>query len=171
MKHDIRQLFNEDDDYPIQNLPSNHRNEFLVKLKSKQNHKKQFSYVKIVAALVISAVVSFGVYHILPLNNHNGNKLTHLDSIEKEYQNNINTEWNKFLKVTNDSILIRRYEQKLKELESDYSNLSHDLKSNPKNLLIIEDLINNLQSRLQLLQDIQAHIQTLNNNDNYEITL
>jgi hypothetical protein len=171
MKHDIRKLFNEDDDMQIQSLPSNHRNEFLMKLKSRQNHKKQFFYVKIAAALIISTTVSFGVYHILPINNHNGNNLTHLDSIEKEYQNNINTEWNNFLKVTNDSILIKRYEQKLKELESDYSSLSHDLKSNPKNLLIIEDLINNLQNRLQLLQDIQAHIQTLNNNDNYEITL
>jgi hypothetical protein len=171
MKHDIRKLFIEDDGIQVQNLPSNHRNEFFAKLKSKQKPKKHFFAVKNVAAIVISALIGIGIYHIIPINNQNENNFTHLESIEKEYQNNINSEWNNFLRVTNDSLLIKRYEQKLKELESDYTNLSHDLKLNPKNLLIIEDLISNLQNRLQLLQDIQAHIQTLNNNDNYEITL
>ena len=171
MKQDIRKLFNDDDDIVIQSLPSNHRNEFLAKLKSKQNTKKHFFAVKHVAAIVITTLIGFGIYHITPINNQNEHNFTHLESLEKEYQNNINSEWNNFLKITNDSLLIKRYEQKLKELESDYTNLSHDLKSNPKNLLIIEDLINNLQNRLQLLQDIQAHIQKLNNNDKYEITL
>lgn len=164
MKQDIRNLFNKEDELTIKKLPSNHRDEFQKKLKLVKPQKQSFLILKMAASLLILLGIGYGIYQLQPKNYSDEHTISQLANIEKQYLNHIQSEWESFLAVTNDSTLVKRYEKKLDELETDYKMLSNQLKSNPQNIFIIEDLISNLQNRLQLLQDIQNHIQILNKN-------
>ena len=86
----------------------------------------------------------------------------HVKQIETEYLNNIHNEWNDFVQVTNDTVLVKRYEQKLKESETSYKRITKKFKDNPNSINVLESLIDNLQRRLQLVKDIKQHIKELN---------
>lgn len=164
MKQDIRNLFNTEDEVTIKKLPSNHRDEFQKKLKLVKPKKQSFLILKMASSLLILLGIGYGIYQLQPKNDSDEHTISQLATIEKQYLNHIQSEWESFLAVSNDSTLVKRYEKKLNELETDYKMLSNQLKSNPQNIFIIEYLISNLQNRLQLLRDIQSHIQILNKN-------
>ena len=84
------------------------------------------------------------------------------EGIENEYLININKEWNAFIEVANDTILIRKYKEKLKDSNTDYKKITTQLKELPNNINVLESLIDNLQRRLQLIRDIKEHINELN---------
>jgi septation ring formation regulator EzrA len=82
---------------------------------------------------------------------------------------NIEKEWQSFIALTNDTNLVERYEKELDELNNDYQIISDQFKADSDNISIVENLVNNLQRRLQLLKDIQEHIKLLNEeNGHYE---
>lgn len=166
MKQDIRELFKEDDSKG-KKLPENHREEFAEKLKKtkKAPHKKRpyGIFLKIAASIVVLLSVS---YYIYTNNNITEKRPTSLElqvqQIEQEYLQEIDNEWQNFLKITDDKKLITKYREKLDNLDTNYKTLSKSFKENPNNITILENLIKNLQTRLQLLKDIQKHINTLN---------
>lgn len=161
MKHDIRNLFQEDE--PTKQLPENHRAEFLEKLKhseSKKEKQKRFNWFKIAAVFVIALGISF----LFLKGNSKIEKpqkleiVQQIEKVEQEYLQNIDKEWQQFLQLAEDDNLVKRYEQKLADLDTNYRTISKQFKAEPNNILVIEDLVNNLKTRLQLLKDIQAHI-------------
>lgn len=162
MKQDIRKLFEkENSDFSCE-LPSGHRSEFQKNLQSRQK-KFVFGFTSKIAAIALVLIgTAFGFYTTQTQVKTDETVTTQIDLIEKEYLKNIESEWQEFISVTNDTTLIRRFDSKLKDLDMDYNKLSNQLKSNPENTIIIQSLIENLQTRLELLEDIQSHIQILN---------
>lgn len=163
MKQDIRKLFEKENLNSSQELPSGHRKEFQQKLRSSRQKKYAFSFLPKIAvmALVIMGT-ALGIYKFQTQKAYSETSISQIDLIEKQYLKSIESEWQEFISVTNDSTLIRRLDSKLKDLDKDYNKLSKQLKSNPENTTIIQSLIDNLQTRLELLEDIQIHIRILN---------
>ena len=169
MKQDLRELFK---DFPLKEkeLPINHRGEFISKLTKKSFRKdKKWNSVyitNIAASFLILCIVSFAFfYQKTKIQSKITNKMnfeTQIKEIEVDYLKNIEKEWNSFLALSKDQKLIERFEQKLEELNLDYQEISLKYKENPDNILIIEDLIGNLSTRLQILKDIQEHIIIIN---------
>ena len=83
----------------------------------------------------------------------------------------INKEWNSFLILAKDENLISRYKKRLDDLDLDYREISKQYDDDTSDILIIEALVENLQTRVDLLKDIQKHITLLNQqNEHYENT-
>lgn len=176
MQKDIRDLLKETH-FPAKKLPEKHREEFIQKLKASQKSRKKWlpTVLKIAAAIALLFSSSYTIIH--EINNKDEvlqqtalNK--QLKEIEAQYLKAINREWNNFLTLTSDSLLINRYDKKLTELQTDYLDISEQYIQDTKNILVIEALIENLQTRLDLLKDIQEHIQLLNQqNEQHETTI
>ena len=170
MKQDIRNLFKEEDD--LKTLPENHRTEFAEKL-SKQSRPKRSPYAWLSAAaiLIIAFTIGFNVIQMeaKPEHNQTAPIIAQVEAVEAEYLKNIETEWQSFVALTDDTVLVDRFRKKLEDLDADYKAISLQFKADSSNILVIEALIENLQTRLQILKDIQKHINILNqNNEHYE---
>mgnify|MGYP000436328504 CR=1 FL=1 len=163
MKQDIREIFKKDV-LPKKKLPDFHEDEFLGKLENfnkKEKSKLLMQIFKIAASILL--LVSCG--YIFKNTYSNPTKTAseiQIIAIEKEYLNSINKEWNTFTEITNDTILIRKYKNKLKAADVDYKKITTQLKELPNNINVLESLIANLQRRLQLIKDINEHINELN---------
>ena len=163
MEHDIRDLF-KNKDYPIKKLPKEHRKDFITKLdgvKNSKNKKSSYYFLKFAASVLL--ILFCGYFY---QNTNSKPKKTALEiqfeGIENEYLININKEWNAFIEVANDTVLIRKYKEKLKDSNTDYKKITTQLKELPNNINVLESLIDNLQRRLQLIKDIKEHINELN---------
>jgi hypothetical protein len=178
MKKDIKTYIKEIK-FENKELPTGHREEFYNKLKSRRTTTKStFSsnYLLKVAAVILL----FIALSIIGFNWNNNRAKTivksnpiekQLETIEKEYLASIDKEWQNFLDLAKDENLINRYKSKLDDLDTDYRLISEQFKHDTNNILVIQDLVNNLQTRLQLLKDIQQHIILLNQkNEQYETT-
>ncbi|OAD46326.1 hypothetical protein [Polaribacter atrinae] len=163
MEHDIRGLF-KNKEYPIKKLPKEHRKDFITKLdgvKNSKNKKRFYYFLKITASIL---VLLFCGYFYQSTNSKPEKTALEIqfEGIENEYLVNINKEWSAFVEVTNDTLLIRKYKEKLKESDTDYKKITTQLKELPNNINVLESLIDNLQRRLQLIKDIKEHINELN---------
>lgn len=162
MKQDIRGLFKAQE-FPKKKLPEFHEEEFLEKLKKVKSknskEKKRFSFLKVAVAVVL--LFSIGMY-FQKRNNQNTTLEAQVEQIEKEYLKNIDKEWKAFIKVTDDQNLIKRYKEKLQKLDDSYKEVSEQFKKDSNSISVLENLIENLQIRLQLLRDIKEHIIELN---------
>ena len=175
MKQDIRDLFNDEEPSGKQ-LPDNHKQEFYDKLKAsrpRKTSKLNSNYVFKVAAIVaLFVAITFAMF----TTTTNVSEAvvatpveTQIDMIEQQYLANIDLEWNNFISVTTDEKLIKRYRDKLDDLDNDYQEISEKFKVSNNNIQVIESLVENLKTRLQLLKDIQEHIKILNQkNEQYE---
>lgn len=164
MEHDIRNLFNEIDDDKKQ-LPKNHREEFLEKLEKQHQKPRQvrwLSWIKIAAILVVGIFL----YQWLSIDEkpalQEPNIQTAVKELEQEYLPAIAKEWDTFLEVTKDTLLINRYKKRLKDSKQEYKDLSQLIKEHPDDVKLLQSLINNLQNRLLILNDINNHIKQLN---------
>ena len=169
MKQDIRHLFR-DDDASGKQLPDNHRQEFYGKLKAsrpRRESKINTSYLIRVAALIVVFLgLTFTIFKTIDNRStqivESSSMETQIEAIEKEYLASIDVEWQNFLAVANDQRLVSRYKDKLDDLDADYKEISKQFKTDTNNIFVIESLVENLQTRLQLLKDIQEHINVLN---------
>jgi len=162
MKQDIRDLFSADDEFGYNKLPVNHKKDFVDKLKANSKSKKKNWRWFQVAAVVL---ICFGLGFVFLDNETTDDDqilIAQIEKVEKEYLKNINTEWQNFLAIATDQNLINRYEEKLSDLDKDYQEISQAFRKDTNNILVVESLIQNLQTRLQLLKDIQEHINILN---------
>jgi len=173
MKQDIRTLFTEEDD--LKPLPKNHRSEFADKLK-KQSKPKQNPYTWLGAAgiLIMALTIGFNALEMetKPEQNQVSPIVAQVEAVEAKYLKNIESEWQSFVALTDDTVLVERFRKKLEDLDADYKAISLQFKADSSNILVIEALVDNLQTRLQILKDIQKHINILNqNNEQYENTI
>lgn len=162
MKRDIRKIFNKEE-FPKKKLPDFHEDEFLEKLEvfnKQKSSKSSFKVWKIAASIVL--LFSVGYYFSTIKTEKNLTLFAQVKQIEKEYLQNIDAEWNTFVKLTTDKKLIENYKEKLLSLDINYKEISVQFEENPNNINIIELLINNLQNRLQLIKDIKEHLKELN---------
>lgn len=174
MKQDIRDLFRDTDTNSVdafgKQLPDNHRQEFYDQLKASRPRResKINKYYLIKIAAIITVFVALTITLFTTLDNATNQVVeessmeTQIETIEKEYLASIDVEWKRFINVANDENLIKRYRTKLDDLDNDYKEISKQFKTDTNNILVIESLVENLQTRLQLLKDIQEHINVLN---------
>jgi hypothetical protein len=161
MKRDIRDLFKEEDE--LKTLPENHRTEFLAKLKTQSKKStNSFPWLKIAGVLLIALTVSFSLFYNKQEEQKVSPIIAQVEAVEAEYLANIETEWKSFVAIAKDDVLVERFRKKLDELDTDYKTISIQFKKDANNILVIEALVDNLQTRLQILKDIQAHIKILN---------
>jgi len=178
MKQDIRDLFKQDD-VSKRKLPKKHRNEFFKKLQfEKQKEAKPFNYkwiFKVAAFFLVFLAVSYFLFS--RTDNTSSTKteefIVQIKSIEKDYLESINKEWENFLLIAKDENLVNRYKEKLKDLDTDYKEISEAYNDHTNDVFVIEALVENLQTRLNLIKDIQKHINQLNQQSEhiYETTL
>ena len=162
MKQDLKYIVNKYKEAD-KVLPENHREEFLMKLKVQNGRKSNhFVFLKIVSVILI--IVTIGAITLIPSPKMDTEEplLLQLEEVENEYLKKIDSEWDRFVALSADDRLKNRFEAKLDELQVDYLSLTSKFQDEPNNLLILESLINNLQTRLQLLKDIQKHINLIN---------
>lgn len=160
MKQDIRDLFKEDED--LKTPPENHRSEFLDKLKTQNKSKKRgYTWLKIVAVVIVALTVGFSIFYKKPVENVSP-MLAQVEAVEEEYLKEINAEWENFVAIANDEVLVARFKKRLDALDRDYQSISKQFKSDANNIVVVEALVDNLQTRLQILKDIQEHIKILN---------
>lgn len=161
MKQDIRDLFREEDDFKT--LPKHHRAEFLDKLKRQPKEKTtSTNWLKIAAVAVLALTVGFSIFYKSPEKTEVAPIVAQIEAVEAEYLKDIEAEWESFVAIADDSSLVSRFRTKLNDLDQDYQTIAKEFKAQPNTILVIEDLISNLQTRLKLLKDIQAHIKILN---------
>jgi peptidoglycan hydrolase CwlO-like protein len=163
MEHDIRDLFSKDD-FVDEEIPKNHREDFIEKLgkqQPKKNRKRNYKTLKIVASFVLMITCVYFYKNTIPSPEKSSIEIK-MESIEKDYLISIDKEWNSFMEVAKDSILIKKYEVKLKESNIDYQKITKQLTAFPNNINVLQSLIDNLQRRLQLIKDIKEHIKELN---------
>ncbi|MBL86562.1 MAG: hypothetical protein CMO82_07890 [Winogradskyella sp.] len=167
MKQDIRNLFKEEED--LKTLPDNHRAEFLDKLnKQKQSKNKRYTWIGAVAVVVVALTIGFALFTKQPTENISP-FIAQVEAVEAEYLEEIKTEWQNFIALADDEVLVARFKKKLDELDNDYKIISKQFKSDANNIQVVEALVENLQTRLQILKDIQEHIKILNQkNEQYE---
>lgn len=169
MKQDIRDLF-KDQDASGKQLPDHHRQEFYDKLKASRPKREltlNKNYVFKVAAILLVCLAFTIVFY--NSNQKVSNQIaeespieTQIDAIEKQYLASIEFEWQNFINIANDDKLVKRYEDKLENLDNDYKDISNQFEADHNNIIVIEALIDNLKTRLQLIKDIQEHIKLLN---------
>ena len=164
MEHDIRNLFNKEEVSKTE-IPKNHRIDFLNKLEIQHKKPKQIrllSWVKIAAILVLGIFL----YQWLSIDEKPAlkelNLKTAIKELEQEYLPAIAKEWDTFLKVTNDTLLINRYKKRLKDSKKEYKDLSKLIKEHPDDVKLLQSLINNLQNRLMIINEINNHMKQLN---------
>ena len=173
MERDIRDLFDKNKNIETE-LPQNHREEFFQKLHEvDQERPKKKTLVLLKIAAVIALVFCGTFFYFKDFSSIKKTAKTEIqvqiELFENEYLTNINKEWESFIKVANDSVLVKKYEVKLKESVTDYKKITDQLKENPDNINVLESLINNLQRRLELIKNIKEHINELNQkNTSYE---
>lgn len=162
MKQDIRDLFKRDE-FPKKELPKSHEKDFIRKLKREGREvpqkKKVWPFLRVAAFVVL--LFSVGIY----FQKEKGQKTAfeiQIERIEKEYLKDIDKEWKAFIEITDDQHLIHKYKEKLQKLDDSYKEVSKQFKEEPSNISALENLIENLQRRLQLLKDIKEHIIELN---------
>ncbi|WP_431135009.1 hypothetical protein [Psychroserpens mesophilus] len=176
MKQDIRDLFTNEEGSGSQ-LPEHHRQEFYDKLKaSRPKRKSSLSrnyLLKMAAVILLFLALTFVINTTTDkVSNQIADESvmeTQINAIEKQYLTNIDDEWQNFIRITDDDTLVKRYKQKLDDLDKDYKEISNQFKADQNNILVVEALVDNLKTRLQLLKDIQEHIKVLNQkNEHYE---
>ena len=172
MKRDIRPLF-KDTTVHSKRLPEDHRQEFINKLGETKN-RKPIPWLKIAALLVTFLAVG---YAIITFGKEDSSTqqleiAQQIEAVEQEYLKDIEKEWKRFVAIANDDVLVARFKKKLDDLDKNYQIISVQFKEDSNNILIIETLVENLQTRLKLLKDIQQHIEILNqNNEQHEQTI
>lgn len=168
MKQDIRDLFKEEGDFKT--LPENHRAEFLDKLNSQPKpNSSSTNWLKIAAVAILALTVGFSIFYKSPEKTEVSPIVAQIEAVEAEYLKDIEAEWESFLAITEDEVLVARFKKKLDELDTDYQDISAQFKADSNNIVVVESLVENLQTRLQILKDIQKHIKILNqNNEQHE---
>ena len=179
MKVDLRDKIKKEK--VMKTLPEDHRNNF-ERLLHKELHKKQkndYIFLKIAAAVLI--IFSLGV-----IGNQIFNSDTSLDFVQTEddsdkniksmadispdlkraedfYLTRINYQISKIMITDENKDLLEVYLSELSDLQQEYNNLKIQLSTEEINEEVINGLIENLQLRLQLLQQLKKKLNIIEN--------
>lgn len=167
MRRNIKKIINEQDaPLEIPKLPEGHRAEFFEKLTKKNTvtSKKEihFSWKSIAAACVLLFGMSAFIYTTYSKKTKNESPLlVEMKAIESEYLTHIASEWKSFQLTANDEYLVYKYKERLQSLDLAYQELKQEFLIQQNSLTVLNKMIQNLQLRLTLLQEIQQHLKRL----------
>ena len=168
MDKDLRNLF-DTEEFQKKKLPAGHEADFVKKLNQQQPAKKNSRsfFLKVAASIAIIFTVGY-----FAMNTSNVNPQKELQKqvaqIEENYLKQIDKEWKTFEQTAKDPTLIKYYKKRLYRLKEDYDQISRQFSEDPNNIIFLEELIKNLQRRLELLKNIQKQIETNKQNKRYE---
>lgn len=168
MEKDLRNLF-DTKEFPKKKLPEGHELDFMQKL-NQQKPAKKYSrsfFLKVAASIAIIFTAGHFVINS-PMSDSQTELQKQVAQIEENYLKQIDQEWKTFQAVAKDPNLVKYYKERLDRLKEDYDTLSERFSEEPNNILILEELIKNLQRRLELLKSIQKQIETNKQNKRYE---
>ena len=176
MPKDIRDIL-KNDLSKSSNLSSDHRENFVNKLAQLQRPKKNYYFfLKIAASIVL--LISLGYYFSLSgFNQESSDKpqVVNLDNlspelkqIENYYLTAINYEMASIEPSPENKDILDSYLKKIAELTAEYKLLSLDLIEKEINEKTVNDLITNLQLRLQLLLDLKDTLSEMKTPKNIE---
>lgn len=165
--NNIKDILNENDaSLEKATLPKGHREEFLEKLNTTEgipSKKPMFPYWKTVAAacVLLLGIGTFIITNISGEETKESSLFTEMKTIEDEYLQHIASEWEAFQLTANDAYLVNKYKERLEELDVSYQELKKQFLAEKNSLTTLEKMIQNLQTRLTLLQEIQQHLKRL----------
>lgn len=167
--NNIKDILNEND-APLETpkLPKGHRAEFLEKLSATETistSKPPFQYWRAIAAacVLLIGIGAFIYANYGETETAESSLFTEMKAIEEEYLKNIASEWETFQLTANDGHLVTKYEERLQNLDASYQELKTAFLQQKNSLTTLEKMIQNLQTRLTLLQEIQQHLKRLKN--------
>jgi DNA repair exonuclease SbcCD ATPase subunit len=168
MEKDLRNLF-DTEEFPKKKLPVGHEENFMQKLNQQQPAKKNSRsfFLKVAASIAIIFTVGYFVINSTEIDSQTELQ-KQVAQIEKNYLKQIDQEWKTFEETAKDPNLIKYYKERLDRLKEDYDQISKRFSEDPNNILILEELIKNLQRRLELLKNIQKQIEANKQNKRYE---
>ncbi len=174
MQKDIKKIIAADYKNTKEDLPTNHRSRFKIKLQ-KELHKKQqrkniFLKIAAVFLLLISFSILFTKLNVKEDVNQKkqtlGSLSPELQKIENYYNNAIKFELSKIKRTRENKQILEKYFTKLEQLTAQYKKESAQLNIDKINEVSINALIDNLQIRLQLLLQLKEQLQTIKNTKN-----
>ncbi|MGH1383143.1 hypothetical protein [Kordia sp.] len=165
--NNIKDIVNENDaSLETPKLPKGHRAEFLEKLSATNTistSNKPFNYWRAIAAACV-LLIGIGAF---VYSNYSGEEVkesslfAEMKSIEDKYLHNIASEWESFQLTATDAGLVKKYKERLENLDASYQELKQAFLVEKNSLTALEKMIKNLQMRLTLLQEIQQHLKRL----------
>ncbi|WP_046755570.1 hypothetical protein [Kordia jejudonensis] len=170
--NNIKNILNENDDtMETPTLPKGHRAEFLNKLSASEEiaaEKTPFFYWKSIAAacVLLLGIGAFIYSNFGKEETEQSSLFVEMKSIEDQYLQNIANEWEAFQLTANDAHLVKKYKERLGNLDASYQELKQEFLVQKNSLTTLEKMIQNLQMRLSLLQEIQQHLKRLEDEQN-----
>ena len=167
-------------------LSKNHRINFEEKLKNEMHtsRNKSYQFLKIAASFLVLIGLGTSFYYFSNATKSNPIKTAKIESlgsispelknIENYYMASIQAEISDLNKTSENKELLDGYLEKISELSAEYKLLTNQLNTEGLNEKTINALIENLQLRLNLLYQLKAQLNELQNikkseNENIQI--
>lgn len=166
----LKSLFNRlQNELNVSDLPDGHTMRFLEKLdapKQQNNRKTYFNIIKPIIGMAAALVIGLALFALVIKPE----KEMDLDQVSAEMANtqnffyqSINTELKKIdLERTPETeSIIKDALNEMNKLELEYETLKTDLKQSNNDKRVIYAMISNFQNRIELLQAVLEHIETI----------
>lgn len=180
MGQDIRNLFKESSKIEIQKVPMGHKRRFEEKLDEAFDHKRNssFYYLKIAVSITLVFFVGYMVQNNFDFKNigsalvkvEENKKINSLADIspdlkkvEDYYLNHIRYQLTKIEITDANRVYFELYVAQLSELQKAYKIKVSALNSDDISEEVINELIENLQSRLKLMYQLKAQLKKIEN--------
>ncbi len=176
---DIDNLFkNLEGSFDLKAPAHGHEQRFLEKLNKQQGTKilrtknrLWWKPLSIAASIAILCIVTYGLYQSKPTLEQQVNKISpevsrtefYFASLIEQQVNQLKNESTPETKKIVDDTMVQ-----LKKLETNYTELEHDLVNGGNSKLILSAMITNFQTRIDLLQEVLNTIETIKNLKNYD---
>lgn len=179
MKVDLRDKLKKDK--MMRELPNNHRASFeqLLQKELHQKTKTNYTFLKIAASVLLLISLSFAGYEffnkdvsqdVVLTTDKSDNKINSmadispdLKRVEDFYLTQINYQLAKITITDENRDLLEVYLSQLSDLQKEYNKFNKQLIANNVNEKTIDALIENLQLRLQLLQQLKKKLKIIEN--------
>jgi len=177
-KDELKDVFNAlQGQFDTEETRAGHQERFLGKLNNKNQvvelHKSKRNWWKplsIAASIAILCLVAIGINNsggtieeqVAKISPEVGNTQVYFASLIEDQVKKLESESSpETQKIISDTMV------QLKKLETNYSQLEKDLLNGGNNKLILSAMITNIQTRIDLLQDVINQIETIKNLKNY----
>lgn len=190
MEQNLKDLFKNQPEDKTAKMSRGHEARFLEKLDEALPKKKKsshFGFLNIAASVIVLLGLSFGVFHYFNASNGDEIKSTkvvetqelktmgefspQLKKVEDYYLASINLELSKVKLTPENKDLVDGYIARLKELNTEYQNLTVELNENGPNTETLDALIDNLKFRLNLVTQLKDKIEEFNTEAFEAVTL
>ncbi|TDU40235.1 hypothetical protein BXY82_2281 [Gelidibacter sediminis] len=156
------------DDFDLEVPVDGHEQRFLERLHKKQRSKKPAwtTMKKLIAAIAAILIVAIGLFTVVkpqPQSNDLANVSEQLSQTQNFFTTVISSELSKLKSIRtaeNDALVADALKQ-LEYLENNYERLKIDLKISGHDKRVVYAMISNLQSRIDLLENVLRAIENL----------